>query len=166
MQTVLYGFQMKDNGPYELDSNGKQCVFPLVWKLYFQRVEQRSSQPILHPFRFETFTLSVIHSPRFPKRKQYLLLLLFSRIFSTISALQPSLWNSLKSFHDIYCMVESRYRSYKTETFRGRRLFPSKVSGQSRFYRLFRERKRFFLHKIHKIRVTNFFGNIPPLLDR
>lgn len=86
------------------------------------------------------FTLSVIHNNSISKKKEILTLApsIFAIFFYNIPAseLLP-----LKNFRKRYLLYDGAAISklQNRKTFRGRRLFPSKVSEQSRFCRLFRE---------------------------
>lgn len=105
-------------------------------EIVFRRVEQH----ILHHFVSRCLHSLSSTITRFPKKKEILTLApsIFAIFFYNIPAseLLP-----LKNFRKRYLLYDGTAISklQNRKTFRGRRLFPSKVSEQSRFCRLFRE---------------------------
>lgn len=148
----------------------ENSVLPLVWKLYFEELSsavhsQFSTHFVPRRLHSPSSTLTRFH---FQKEKRDDTLTTCSRYFRESFSMifqhqSRSLWkNALKNFRKRYLLYGGTAISklYKNV---GRRLFPSKVSEQSRFRRLFREKENASF-KIH-IRVT-IFGNIPLPGDR
>lgn len=150
----------------------ENSVLPLVWKLYFEELSsavhsQFSTHFVPRRLHSPSSTLTRFHFQK-EKRDDTLTLApaIFANLFPWYSSIRagPCEKKLLRiSVNDTYCTAEPRYRSSTKPKNVGRRLFPSKVSEQSRFRRLFREKENASF-KIH-IRVT-IFGNIPLPGDR